>query len=265
MNFVASASTDIGLTKSTNQDSFGVKIVSTKLGNIATAILCDGMGGYLDGELASATVVDAFHKWVMNRLPVLCDDKITDTIIKQEWLQIVNDCNEKIQAYGKAKAKSLDIGEYTLGTTATMMMLTPTRYFIMNVGDSRAYEITDKATVLTKDQNVGAQLDKLAEIGQISWEEAKGDPRRNVLLFAVGASDDIRPDMFYGETKKDAVYMLCSDGFRNVITEEEIQKNLSPENMYEIYQMKHNMDTLIELDKLRQESDNITVVSIRTY
>ena len=59
--------------------------------------------------------------------------------------------------------------------------------------------------------------------------------------------------------------MLCSDGFRNVITEEEIQKNLSPENMYEIYQMKHNMDTLIELDKLRQESDNITVVSIRTY
>ena len=92
-------------------------------------------------------------------------------------------------------------------------------------------------------------------------EEAKSYPSRNVLLYAVGASETLKPDMFYGETKKDAVYMLCSDGFRHEITKEEIHDYLNPNVMCEASQM----DTLIELNKLRQESDNITVVSIRTY
>lgn len=265
MNYIISASTDIGLTKSTNQDSYGIKVVSTKFGNMVAAILCDGMGGYLDGEIASATVVNEFQKWVVNRLPILCNDKITDSIIKEEWLKIVNECNTKITSYGRNKALILNQSEYILGTTATMMMITPTRYFIMNIGDSRAYEISENIKILTKDQSIGAQLDKLVELGEMTAEEAKMDPRRNVLLYAVGASEEIKPDMFYGETKKDAVYMLCSDGFRHEITKEEIHNNLNPNVMIEATQMKQNMDKLIELNKLRQESDNITVISIRTY
>lgn len=262
MNFIASAATDIGISKSTNQDSFGVKVLSTRIGNIAAAIMCDGMGGYLDGEIASATVVDAFNKWILTRLPVLCNDKITNTVIKEEWRKIVNDCNLKINAYGQRKAISLGQKEYTLGTTATMIMITSTRYFIMNVGDSRAYEISDAVNVLTKDQTVVARD---VELGKITPEEAKTDPRRSVLLYAIGASDAIIPDFFYGETKKDAVYMLCSDGFRHEITNKEIYQFLNPGVMCESSIMKQNMESLIELNKTRQETDNITVVSIRTY
>ena len=73
------------------------------------------------------------------------------------------------------------------------------------------------------------------------------------------------PDMFFGETKKDAVYMLCSDGFRHEISSEEIHQYLNPDRMQETSQMKQNMDALIEINKRRRERDNISVVSIRTY
>ena len=59
--------------------------------------------------------------------------------------------------------------------------------------------------------------------------------------------------------------MLCSDGFRHEITDEEIFQYLNPGVMYDARQMKQNMDTLIDINKQRQEKDNISVVSIRTY
>ena len=60
MNFIVAATTDIGLTKSTNQDSYNVRVFSTKQGKIVLAILCDGMGGLSKGEVASASLVNAF-------------------------------------------------------------------------------------------------------------------------------------------------------------------------------------------------------------
>ncbi len=255
MNFIVSAVTDIGISKNTNQDSFSVKVLNTRFGNVVAAIICDGMGGYSDGEIASATVVNTFNKWIVEKFSVLCNGMITDSIIKNEWTKLVNDCNNKISAYGRYK-------NITLGTTTTMMLLTPSRYFIMNVGDSRAYEISDTVKVLTKDQTVVA---KDVELGYITPEQAETDPRRSVLLYAIGASDVIIPDMFYGETKKNAVYMLCSDGFRHEITENEMYQFMNPALMCEDSQMKNNMQSLVELNKQRQETDNITVVSVRTY
>lgn len=255
MEYIVSASTDIGISKETNQDSFGVKVVSTSLGKIVVAVLCDGMGGLSKGEVASATVVDAFHKWILNRLPVLCESGISNTVIQNEWTDIALTCNDKIRAYGKK------IG-IDLGTTLVALMLTDTRYFIINIGDSRVYEISDQAISLTKDQTVVA---KEVEAGVLTEEQARIDPRRSVLLQCIGASEEIVPDLFFGETKKDAVYMLCSDGFRHEITSEEIQRFLGPAVMYEAGQMKQNMDALIEINKQRQERDNISVISIRTY
>ena len=85
-----------------------------------------------------------------------------------------------------------------------MLMLTDTRYFIMNVGDSRVYEISDELIRLTQDQTVVA---KEIEAGILIEEEAKQDPRRSILLQCIGASNEIIPDMFFGETRKDAVYI----------------------------------------------------------
>ena len=71
--------------------------------------------------------------------------------------------------------------------------------------------------------------------------------------------------MFFGDTKLNAVYMLCSDGFRHEITKEEIYQYLNPSVMIDVNGMKQNMDALIDLNKQRQERDNISVISVRTF
>lgn len=255
MNYIIAASTDIGNTKETNQDSFVIKTINTKIGKLAFAVLCDGMGGLEKGEVASATVVNAFNNWADNKLPKLCEEELTDTAIRNDWIDIVTEYNEKIKEYGKSKGVSL-------GTTVTALLLTDNRYYIINVGDTRAYEIDKGVKVLTKDQTVVARE---IELGNLSLEEAKTDSRRSVLLQCIGASDYVYPDMFYGNTALDAVYMLCSDGFRHEVSVEEIYTYFQPSVMTDVNLMKENMDRLIELNKQREERDNITVLTIRTF
>ena len=201
MNFIVSATTDIGLTKSTNQDSFNVRVFNTQQGKVVLAVLCDGMGGLSKGEVASASLVNAFCKWADNKLPALCEKEIDDSDIHNDWVGIATEYNEKIKAYAASCGTNM-------GTTLTALLLTPNRYYIINVGDTRAYEIADSVTVLTKDQTVVARE---VELGNLTPEEAETDARRSVLLQCIGASDVVYPDMFFGQTKKDAVYMLCSD------------------------------------------------------
>lgn len=64
MHFTFIAETDIGTTKDTNQDSILVKHGQYSGGEVLMAIVCDGMGGLSKGELASATVIRAFDKWL---------------------------------------------------------------------------------------------------------------------------------------------------------------------------------------------------------
>ena len=254
MDFLISASTDIGISKKTNQDSYSVISVNTRLGKMVVAVLCDGMGGLSKGEIASATVIDAFRTWTTQRLPELCKTEITETVIQNEWCDIAVIYNQKIKNYGANQG-------IDLGTTLAALLLTDSKYYIINIGDSRVYELTEQAKVLTKDQTLVARE---TELGIITEEQARTDPRRSVLLQCIGASEQVIPDMFFGETKKDAVYMLCSDGFRHEISSEEIYQHLNAQKVKTSAQMKENIDTLIELNKQRQEHDNISVITIRT-
>lgn len=255
MNFIVSASTDVGTVKKSNQDSLRVKVLTVGGEKLVFAVLCDGMGGLAKGELASASVAKAFDRWVTERLPLLCGAGLTDEGIRAEWNRIFTEYNEKIKEYGKKSA-------IQLGTTAVILLLCGERYYIGNVGDSRVYEIAQCARVLTKDQTVVARE---VELGQLTAEEAERDARRSVLLQCVGASDAVYPDFFFGEMKKDAVYMLCSDGFRHEISGEEIYAYLCPERMLNAEAMQENERALIALNKQRNERDNISVITIRTF
>lgn len=255
MDFIVSANTDIGIVKNTNQDGLSVKVINTTQGKMTFAILCDGMGGLAKGEVASTTLISAFNEWVFNELPVLCKADIEDSVIRNQWENIVVKQNNIIKAYGAQQG-------IRLGTTVVVMLLTQTRYYILNIGDSRAYEIFDTLHQLTEDQTFVARE---IQLGRMTTEEAKVDPRRNVLLQCVGASDEIYPDMFFGETKKDAVYMLCSDGFRHEVTPDEIYEKFQPSVLTDAVAMNNNSKQLIELNKERAERDNISVVLIRTY
>lgn len=255
MNFIISAETDIGLYKKTNQDSVSIKVINTNIGRMVFAILCDGMGGLADGEVASANVIRAFDKWVMEELPKLCHTAIDDHVIREQWSQIVVSQNELIKQYGGHHG-------IKLGTTVVAMLITQTRYYILNVGDSRAYELKDTITQLTNDQTFVARE---VALGNMTEEEAETDERRSVLLQCVGASEDVYPDFFFGETQCDAVYMLCCDGFRHEISPAEIYQYLQPQMLLSDEDMGRNSKSLIELNKQRMERDNITVALVRTF
>lgn len=255
MDFIIQAVTDIGNVKETNQDSMSVKCLSTCQGNMVFAVLCDGMGGLSKGEVASAAVVKAFEQWMWHKLPELARFPIDETVIKSQWEEVLQEQNREIQAYGRRTGCSM-------GTTAVALLLTQERYYIMNVGDSRAYELQTKLCQLTEDQTLVAQE---VRKGILTEEQAKTDARRSVLLQCVGASDNIFPAMYSGEIKKDAVYFLCSDGFHHEISEEEIAYYLQPAVLSDAQAMVKNGTYLISLDKQRQERDNISLVMIRTY
>lgn len=255
MNFIVSGNTDIGLTKSANQDSLSIKIINTKQGRMVFVVLCDGMGGLAKGEVASASVIRAFDSWTINELPRLCENPIDDPVIRAEWEKIVNEQNEKIKAYGSGLG-------IKLGTTLTAMLITQNRYYVINVGDTRAYELFNGIRQITNDQTFVARE---VALGNMTEEQAKVDSRRSVLLQCIGASDQVYPDMFFGDVIQNAVYMLCCDGFRHEISPEEIYDKFQADKLLNADMMNAASLELIELNKQRQERDNITVALVRTF
>lgn len=255
MKFIVSASTDAGNVKTTNQDSVSVQLLEIDGQQLVFAILCDGMGGLQKGELASASVIHAFRNWEEERLPWMLQRGLRDNDIRQEWSRLITECNKKIQAYGWEQG-------VRLGTTATVLLLTASRYYVANVGDSRAYELQTQVTQITRDHTVVARE---IELGHLTPQQAETDPRRSVLLQCIGASEEVYADFFFGTPRSDSVYLLCSDGFRHKITQEEMLAYLEPYRMNCTENMQQNEQALIQLIKERNERDNITVATIRTY
>ena len=255
MNYIVSASSDIGIKKKTNQDSLSVKVATLEEGRIAFAVLCDGMGGLSKGELASSELINAFNYWLVNEFTGRCVTKSDFDIIEMQWTRIVQALNSKISAYGN----SLSIN---LGTTIAAILLSDNGYIAMNVGDSRVYEISNGLRQITVDQTVVAH--EIA-IGKLTEEQALNDPRRNVLTQCVGASESVVPAFYRGQNLANAVYMLCSDGFVHELKKEEMYSYLNPAVSTDKNVMKNNVDYLINLNKLRMEQDNISVITIRTF
>lgn len=257
MRFAFSGNTDIGTKKETNQDSLLMRKFSTSFGEVVFAVLCDGMGGLAKGEVASASLINAFDNWSNENIHTAfnANGEINNEVVQMQWMALISTMNEKIKSYGNMNGVSL-------GTTVTAILLSQSNYIIVNVGDTRAYNISDDVYVLTKDQTLVA---KEVSEGKLTPEQAENDPRRSVLLQCVGASQNVFPEFFYGQTAVDSVYMLCSDGFRHEITPEEIYSAFSPEALTDEQTMYANAEYLIETNKSRNERDNITVALIRTY
>lgn len=253
MEFIVSASTDAGLVKKNNQDSLMVKVMSIDGENVALGVLCDGVGGLAKGEVASSTVVKAFDAWFVERFPQIYYSEKLYEMICNDWEQLLKVYNDRIRGYGARQNLSL-------GTTVTALLLVKGRYYAVNVGDSRSYELYDSVQQITKDQTI---VNYELENGIITPEQAKTDSRKNILLQCVGATETLIPDYFTGEIKSGGAYLLCSDGFRHEISEEEIWERLNPSAIDSAETIKKNQLELIELNKSRMEKDNISVIVIK--
>lgn len=255
MDFQFGAHTDVGIKKETNQDSLCIMQGQTDNGNLLMAIMCDGMGGLDKGEVASASVIKAFSDWFNEKLPSLLGLKKSMDEVRYCWDRMIKKLNLDIADYGRQL-------KIQLGSTLTGILIFENGdYLIGHIGDSRAYCIDDiNIKMLTGDQTVIAN-----EInhGRLTVEQAENDPRKNVLLQCIGASKIVEPEFIYGKAKANECYMLCSDGFRHVISSEEIKIAFAPANNSSEEMINENLVKLVELNKSRGECDNISAVLIR--
>lgn len=255
MRYISAAHTDVGIKKKNNQDSLCLKIAKTRFGEVCLAVMCDGMGGLQKGELASATVIRRFSKWFEEELPgMLANRQFSMDMVKSSWDKIINEQNDIVYRFGVNE-------NIQLGTTLTALLIVNDTYITAQLGDSRAYCIDGKLNQLTKDQSVVARD---VELKRITEAQAKTDPRRNVLLQCLGALKNIQTEYTVGRVSPGRAYLLCSDGFHHELADEEIVGLLSPTLMKSEEDIKRALISVVNLDKKRGETDNITVIYIKT-
>lgn len=253
MSFTTAVHTDVGIKKKTNQDSALIIEARSNVGNALLTVICDGMGGLAKGEVASSAVIQMFSDWFEKEMPTIMQIINPESQIFSSWEKIVFAANDKISNYGKQHG-------INLGTTLIALLLFNNRYYIVNIGDSRAYSISDNIYRLTKDQTF---VQREMDMGRMTPEEAEHSPRRNVLLQCIGASNFIEPDFHTGSYNSGQFFMLCSDGFRHVISDAEIFERLNANTLKNESEMMDNIVYLTELNKYRRELDNITVLLIK--
>ncbi|MCR5144642.1 MAG: serine/threonine-protein phosphatase [Lachnospiraceae bacterium] len=236
-----------------------VRNAITNKGEFSLLVLCDGMGGLSKGEVASASLIQAFSKWFEIELPKLVQEDDDSDFLKKtveaQWDEMIHTMNDKIANYGL----SLSI---QLGTTATAMLILPDfSYLIGHVGDTRVYKISDSdIEQLTVDQTFVAR--EVRE-GRMTRDEALHHPKRNMLLQCVGASKSINIEYRYGYAKKGEIYMLCCDGFRHVVSDVEFYEMLKPKKIKDKEMAKQSLVNLVEINKTRGEQDNITAMLVK--
>jgi len=201
------AISDIGKTRKVNQDSCGYHTACDGLGFF---IVADGMGGHNAGEVASLATVNTFLEKAKTLREIKSEKQAADFI--KGAFRRAND----IILY-KAAADASMAG---MGTTAVAAIVTENTFIIGNIGDSRAYIISDsKIQQITEDHSYVAQLLKA---GSIKEEEAKVHPKRNEITRAVGVEFYREPDIFNNEYKAGDILLLCSDGLDKMVDDSEI-------------------------------------------
>lgn len=254
MNYYTAYYTDVGIKKHINEDSLLIKKASTTKGNIYMAIVCDGMGGLASGEVASASVIETFSNWFDSDLEKYLKNKVFDIAMLEKPIdRLLKEKNQRILEYGKSK-------NINLGTTVSGIIIFQNKYIIFHVGDTRIYCLKNRLIQLTEDQT---WVNNEIKNGRITKEEAHDDPRKNVLLQCIGASKKILPEFYYGDVRDDDIFIICSDGFRHMISEEEIYSKLKLSEFTSKVNVEQNLYELVEINKVRNEIDNITALIFR--
>ena len=198
----ASYLTDSGRVRSHNEDS--VTILKNENGEYLL-IVADGMGGHRKGEVASSIVVSRLGKRFNETVT------IGTKLDAVNWLNDnINEINKEIITYGEENEDSKG-----LGTTVVVALLTNSYLIFGNIGDSSGYVMkNNKIHKVTKDHTL---VNLLVAAGNISIDEAKNHPQKNVLMKALGASEKAEMDIFDVDINCDAIF-LCSDGLTNMLT-----------------------------------------------
>ena len=256
--YIQSFVTDIGIVRKTNQDSLLIQKAETPVGEIVLAAVCDGMGGYMQGELASKICVLELRRWFQTAFPALMplvlngEEEEFEQAVFGQWEEVIRSVNAQLVALGESKNQ-------LMGTTATVFLLAGNRYLAAHVGDSRGYLIQESQLIqVTEDQSFVAR--EVRE-GRMTAEEALTDKRRSILLETVGVTEELHILMYSG-ILGDETMLLCSDGFWHYAQKNELCGLLSPQGVSDVFALHSILLYLVEEIKKRGERDNITVVAV---
>ncbi len=233
--------TDTGKLRDHNEDS--VIIVENMNGDYLLAV-ADGMGGHSAGEVASSIAISClgkrFHDTFLNM----------DKMQAVEWIRdSVSEINSLIFKYTEDNPESKG-----MGTTLVVAIVSKDYILFGNIGDSSGFVIkNDKMYKVTHDHTL---VNLLVTAGELTEEEAKHHPRKNVLMKALGINDPIDVDVF-DCMDIDAIssIMLCSDGLTSMLSDEQIEKLLLMDDI----EVEEKVIRLIRKANNRGGTDNISV------
>ncbi len=234
--------TDAGKVRTHNEDN--VTVLSNKNNEFVLAV-ADGMGGHKAGEVASGIAIEHLTD-SFNNMESL--GKKEDAI---DWLRtVVKEINNRIFEYTNAHPESKG-----MGTTLVVALKTDDYILYGNIGDSSGYAIKN-GTIhkITKDHTL---VNLLVSTGELTEEQAKFHPRKNLLTRALGANDPIEIDIFDVDLAVSGLF-LCSDGLTNMVTDEQIEKVLNSNSSIE-----EQVEKLIKKSNMRGGTDNISIAYLK--
>ena len=230
--------TDPGKVRERNEDA--VAICENGTGE-KLLIVADGMGGHKNGEVASHLALD--H--ITNRFKNISSVGNKEDAIN--WIQTtVSEANVEIFKYVTTHPESEG-----MGTTIVLSILTPSFLLIGNIGDSSGYVYKNKKLhKITIDHTL---VNLLVKSGELTEEEAKNHPKKNVLMKALGSSTNVEMDIFNVELGVDGIF-LCSDGLTNMLDDNQITKVIN-----ESVSVKEKLEKLVFKANNRGGNDNISI------
>lgn len=236
--------TDTGAVRSMNQDACKCGLFP---GGGAWAVVCDGMGGANGGNIASSIAVD--------RIQELLEKKYTGSMsqgnVKSLIINAIHRANTAIYETA-SRQKELQ----GMGTTAVVMLAQEKFLHVAHVGDSRAYLHTKNGIrQLTMDHSY---VQDLVNFGQITKEQARTHPRRNIITRVLGVHDSVNVDYAVWDFAKGDMALACTDGLTNYMDEDLLEEHIHRHG----HDGEELVQSLVRFAVDNGGSDNITIAVV---
>lgn len=234
---------DRGKVRQHNEDCVGV--FENESGVLA--IVADGMGGHLAGDVASQMAISIFES-LWHQVKSIAGPKDAEDWFREKVAEVNNSVYEHSLSNPECQG---------MGTTIVGAIITPSFATIGHIGDSRCYLLNNSGyNQVTEDHSL---VNELVRSGQISKEDAEHHPRKNVLLRALGTEQTVDIDLSTIEIDDNDILLLCSDGLSNKVTNDDMQAKL----VNELLPLDDIATSLVQLANENGGEDNISLVIIR--
>ena len=236
--------TDTGLVRDRNEDA--IKLVPDQ----GIAILSDGMGGHLAGNVASRVAIDVLAE-ELSKTEFQTSQPLPEDA-RKILISSMNAANSSIRAVAKSQPEC-----FGMGATIAVCIIAE-QVLVSHLGDSRVYLFCEgNLTQLTEDHTLAQ---KYLSQGKISKSEARSWSGRNLLMKGLGIESQVEPDISISELKHNSIYLLCSDGLTDVVTDDAIAQCLRNASV----DLDRSVGMLIKMAIENGGPDNISVILIRT-